>query len=127
MAASTMTVNESKIVSASTLAGYRVRSHENEDLGAVEEILIHPTTGRIAYAVLCFGGALGFGDRLFAIPWTLLALNAPDHTLILSWDRERLQGAPAFHQDEWPDFGDEMWEREIRDYYGSGMTFTEMS
>lgn len=110
----------SKVVSASTLAGYRVRSHENEDLGAIEEILIDASTGRVAYAVLCFGGSLGFGDKLFAIPWDLLRLNAPERTLILACERGQLEGAPAFQQDDWPDFDNETWDREIRDHYRRG-------
>ena len=110
-----------KILSASTLAGYRVRSPENGDLGTVEEIMIDPRTGRLAFAVLCFGGTLGLGDKLFAIPWTLLRLNTADRVLVLGCDCARLQGAPAFDQDDWPDFGDEGWEREIHEYYSRAL------
>lgn len=108
------------VVSASTLAGYRVRSSENHDLGTVEEIMIDARTGRLAFAVLCFGGTLGLGDKLFAIPWNLLRLNTEERALVLGCDCARLQGAPAFDQDDWPDFGDESWERRIHDYYGRG-------
>ena len=104
-------------VSVSTLAGYRVRSPRNDDLGTIEEIIIQPDTGRIAFAVLCFGGTFGFGDRLFAVPWDLLHLDSEDRVLILDWDTSNLDGAPAFEQDDWPDFTDESWERKIRDYY----------
>ena len=110
---------KTKVVSASTLAGYRVRSHEKEDLGTIEEIMIDPGSGHIRYAVLCFGGMLGHGDKLFAVPWQLLRLKADDRVLIFDWDCGRLDGAPAFDQDaDWPDFGDGTWEQEIQDYYG---------
>lgn len=115
-----MTLTKSPSVSVSTLAGYRVRSHANEDLGTIEEIIIQPETGRIAYAVLCFGGTAGFGDRLFAVPWDLLHLDAADRVLVLAWDHSKLVEAPAFEQDDWPDFTDEKWERQIREYYGLG-------
>lgn len=119
------TASKPKIVSASTLAGYRVRSHNNEDLGAIEEILLDPETGRIAYAVLCFGGALGFGDRLFAIPWDLLTLNAADRALVLGWDHDGLNAAPAFQQDDWPDFGDESWMRQMQAFYGARISYSK--
>ena len=106
------------VVSASTLTGYRVRSPENDDLGTIEEIMIDPRSGRLAFAVLCFGGALGLGDKLFAIPWNLLRLDTDERVLVLVCECERLHGAPAFDQDDWPDFGDESWERQIHDYYG---------
>lgn len=114
-----LTLTKSPSVSVSTLAGYRIRSYENDDLGTIEEIIIYPESGRIAYAVLCFGGASGFGDRLFAVPWSLLHLDAEDRVLVLSWDHSKLAAAPAFDQDDWPDFTDESWEREIRDFYGA--------
>lgn len=85
----------------------------------IEEIIIHPDTGRIAYAVLCFGGTFGFGDRLFAVPWELLHVDPADRVLILEWDPTKLDGAPAFEQDDWPDFTDDSWERKIHDYYGA--------
>jgi sporulation protein YlmC with PRC-barrel domain len=113
-----LTATPTKVLSTSTLSGYRVRSVENEDLGTIEEIMIDPADGRIAYAVLCFGGLTGFGDRLYAVPWSLLRLNPADRVLILDWDRKHLEGAPAFDQDEWPDLNDECWERAIHEYYG---------
>ena len=76
-------------------------------------------SGRIVYAVLCFGGTLGFGDKLFVVPWELLRFNASDRVLKLAWERERLATAPAFPPDDWPDLGDESWDREIQDYYRS--------
>jgi sporulation protein YlmC with PRC-barrel domain len=115
-----LTIAKPTSVSVSTLAGYRVRSHENDDLGTIEEIIIHPESGRVTYAVLCFGGTFAFGDRLFAVPWDLLRLDAVDRVLILDWDCGKLDGAPAFEQDDWPDFTDESWEREIQNYYGLG-------
>jgi sporulation protein YlmC with PRC-barrel domain len=115
-----LTLTKPTSVSVSTLGGYRVRSTNNEDIGTIEEIIIHPDSGRMAYAVLCFGGTFGFGDRLFAVPWDLLRLDVADRVLILDWDCRKLDGAPAFDQDDWPDFTDEKWEREIQTYYGMG-------
>ena len=106
-----------RVVSASTLAGYRVCSSKNDDLGTIEEIMIDPCTGRLAFAIVCFDGTLGLGSQLFAIPWNLLRLDTGDRVLVLGCDCARLQGAPAFEQDEWPDFGDESWVRQIEDYF----------
>jgi hypothetical protein len=110
-----------RVVSASTLVAYRVRSSENHDLGTIEEILIDPRTGRLAYAVLCCVGALGFGGKLFAIPWNLIQWTN-EGALVLGCDSARLRAAPAFDPDDWPDFGDESWEREINGYYSVGTT-----
>ncbi len=64
-----------RVLSASTLTGDRVRNAAGEDLGKVEEIMLDVPGGRIAYAVLSFGGMLGIGDKLFAVPWSALRLD----------------------------------------------------
>lgn len=58
-----------RVLSASTLTSDRVVNARGEDIGKIDEIMIDIPTGRIAYAVLSFGGFLGMGDKLFAIPW----------------------------------------------------------
>lgn len=61
---------------ASALVGKSVRNLQGKELGQIEELVI-ATTGEVAYAVLSFGGFLGMGDKLFAVPWTALA-HSPD-------------------------------------------------
>ena len=105
-----------KVVSASTLVAYRVRNRENGDLGTIEEIMIDPRTGRLAFAILCLDGTFGAGDKLFAIPWDLLQWTN-DGVLVIRCDIAALKAAPAFDPDDWPDFGDERWDCEINNYY----------
>src|SRR6266545_4609381 len=64
-----------RVMGASTLTGDSVRNPAGEDLGKIEEIMIDVPTGRVAYAVLSFGGFLGLGDKLFAVPWGNLTLD----------------------------------------------------
>ena len=63
------------VLAADTLTGDKVVNRQKEDLGKIEHLMIDLETGRIAYAVLSFGGFLGMGDKLFAIPWSALALR----------------------------------------------------
>ena len=52
-----------------SIIGSNVVNQQNEDLGKIEDLVIDTSAGRIAYAVLSFGGFLGLGDKYFAIPW----------------------------------------------------------
>ena len=113
-----LTPTKAKILSASTLAGYRVRSTENEDWGTIEELMIDSSDGNIAFAVLSLGAFPGLQDKLLAVPWDLLSLNAGDRVLVLRTDRETIQSAPAFEQDDWPDFTDHSWGDAIKNHYG---------
>ncbi|MCO5381646.1 MAG: PRC-barrel domain-containing protein [Methanosarcina barkeri] len=58
-----------QFLSASTIKGDKVVNRAGEDLGKIEELMIDLEDGRVAYAVLSFGGFLGMGNKLFAIPW----------------------------------------------------------
>lgn len=59
-----------QVLSATILMGDDVVNPRGEDLGKIEELIIDfGEGGRVAYAVLSFGGFLGMGDKLFAIPW----------------------------------------------------------
>jgi len=106
------------VMSCSSLTGDSVVNSKGEDLGTVEDIMIHIDSGRIAYAVLSFGGFLGMGDKLFAIPWEALTLDEDNHQFILDVDKERLESAPGFDKDNWPDMADPQFGKEIFGFYG---------
>ena len=76
-------------------------------------------SGRIAYAVLSFGGFLGMGEKLFAVPWNALTLDTDNKRSILNVEKDRLKDAPGFDNDNWPDMADTTWATGIHDYYGT--------
>ena len=104
--------------SASTLAGDRVRNSAGEDLGKIEDLMIDVQDGRVAYAVLSFGGFLGIGDKLFAVPWNALTINEQEKVFVLDVDRQTLENAPGFDKDNWPDMADPSWGQQIHGHYG---------
>ena len=74
--------------------------------------------GRIAYAVLSFGGILGVGDKLFAIPWQAFTVDTAEKRFVLNVDKELLKQAPGFNKSNWPDMTDPAWGAELYGYYG---------
>jgi len=98
-----------RVLSAATLTGDRVRNPAGEDLGKVEEIMIDIPAGRVVYAVVSFGGFLGIGDKLFAVPWRALTLNEREREFVLNVDRRTLEDAPGLDRDHWPDMADPAW------------------
>lgn len=114
----TTTHRQGSIISAGTLTGEQVRNMDGEDLGKIEEIMLEAADGRIAYAVLSFGGFLGMGNKLFAVPWPALSLDPAREGLILNVDKATLEAAPGFDKDDWPRFADRSWGTEIHSYYG---------
>jgi len=107
-----------RVLSAGTLAGDRVRNSAGEDLGKIEEIMLDVPSGRVAYAVLSFGGFLGMGNKLFAVPWNALTLDEREHEFILNVDKQVLENAPGFDKDNWPDMADPTWGSQTYGHYG---------
>jgi len=107
-----------RVLSASTLAGDPVQNSAGEDLGKVNEIMIDIPSGKVAYAVLSFGGFLGMGNKLFALPWSALRLDEDKKHFVLGVDKKKLENAPGFDKDNWPDMADTTWGTRIFSYYG---------
>jgi sporulation protein YlmC with PRC-barrel domain len=107
------------LMGADTLIGDSVVNSAEEDLGDIKEIMLDMNTGQVAYAVLAFGGFLGMGEKLFAVPWQALHLDTVNHRFVLDVEKERLKNAPGFDKDAWPDMSDVNWAIEIHTFYGT--------
>ncbi|WPL18164.1 PRC-barrel domain protein [Thiorhodovibrio winogradskyi] len=107
------------LMGAETLMGNDVYNQDDEKLGDTKEIMLNMRSGQVAYAVMSFGGFLGMGEKLFAVPWSALKLDTEHKRFVLDVDKERLENAPGFDQDKWPDMADPTWEKGIHAYYGT--------
>jgi len=114
----TTTSAHAPVLSASSINGTKVRNPKGDDLGSIEDLMLHTDTGDIAYAVLSFGGFLGMGDKLFAIPWEALTIDPVDHGFVLDLDREKLEDAPGFDKNNWPTTSDSKWMHDLHRHYG---------
>ena len=81
--------------------------------------MLDVSTGRVSYAVLSFGGFLSMGEKLFAVPWSALTLDTVNKRFTLDVAKERLESAPGFDTDKWPDMSDPTWAKDIHSYYGT--------
>ena len=108
-----------ELMGADTLIGNDVYNLKDEDLGDIKEIMLDMRTGRVSYAVLSFGGFLGMGEKLFAVPWSALTLDTENKRFTLNVEKDRLESAPGFNQDSWPNMADSSWAQSIHDYYGT--------
>lgn len=108
-----------ELMGAATLTGDNVVNHNDESLGEIKEIMLDMRSGRVAYAVLLFGGLLGMGNKLFAVPWSALKLDTVNKRFVLNVDVARFENAPGFDKDAWPNMADSSWENDIHAYYGT--------
>lgn len=108
-----------ELMGADTLVGNDVYNQSDDSLGDIKDIMLDMRSGKVAYAVMSFGGFLGMGEKLFAVPWSALTLDTENKRFVLNVNKERLDDAPGFDKDQWPDMADPEWAKEIHAYYGT--------
>ena len=112
-------MNKHKLISGKTLSGIKVVNATYEDLGEVKDLKIDPVSGNIVYAVLTFGGFMGFGEKYFAIPWEAFYLDTEGkEEIILNIPKEKFENAPGFDKDNWPSAGQWEYVDKVYRYYG---------
>ena len=100
-----------KTLSASTIMDFKVENWAKENLGKIKDLMIELASGRVAYAVLIFGGTFGMGEKMFAIPWAALKPDPErDKIFILDVPKEKFVEARGFNKDQWPDVVDPDWK-----------------
>ncbi|WP_454731967.1 MULTISPECIES: PRC-barrel domain-containing protein [Cupriavidus] len=107
------------VMAADTLEGNAVVGPGGDKLGTVDHIMLDVGGGRIAYAVVSFGGFRGLGEKLFAVPWSALTLDTQRKSFVLGVDKAMLEAAPGFDKDHWPSMADPQWGITIHEYYGA--------
>ena len=109
------------VVRAKSIAGMAVKGPVNEDLGKVEDVVIDMETGLVRYAAIAFGGFLGVGDKLFAVPFRALHVkqdaNSKTSHFVLNIDKQTLEKAKGFDKDAWPDFANPRFAEENDRYF----------
>lgn len=113
------TPTEQRIQKASEIIGRSVHNDRGENLGEIKDLVIDPDQYRVAYVVLTFGGFLGFGDKLFAVPAGVLQMPGSGGYAVMTVDRDVLANATGFDKTNWPDLADPAFAASTYKYYGA--------
>jgi sporulation protein YlmC with PRC-barrel domain len=108
-----------RLISASKVEGTAVYNSKGEKLGTVETVMIDKLSGKVAYAVMSFGGFLGLGDKHHPLPWNVLKYDTGQDGYLVNLDKETLEKAPSFGPQETAQWGDDGWNRKVHEYYNA--------
>ena len=105
-------------VRASKLIGMNIQNTEGKGVGSINDLVVDADTGRIHYAAVTYGGFLGIGNKMFAVPFEAFQFraarnNANDRVLVLDVTQSQLEGSVGFDEDNWPNFADESFTQEL--------------
>ena len=109
-------------IRASKLMGMKIQNSRKESIGQIKDIVVDPASTRIQYVAVTYGGFLGLGDKLFAVPMQAIKVQQdPDNrdrvVLVLDVTKEQMNGAQGFDESNWPNFADEQFSGELHRRY----------
>jgi sporulation protein YlmC with PRC-barrel domain len=114
---------DARLFKANQLIGMNVENRRSENIGRIEQIILDESQNRVQYVVLSFGGWMGIGNKLFAVPFQSFEFQPDDRllrrgTAILDIPQERLRDAPGFDRNRYPDVANPEFARDVEEFYG---------
>jgi hypothetical protein len=106
------------LIAADRVEGTAVYNRKGDKLGAIETVMLDKYSGRVAYAVMSFGGFLGIGNRQHPLPWSVLDYDPEKGGYVVDLDRDQLMKAPQLDARDTMLWTDPNWNRDVHNYYG---------
>jgi hypothetical protein len=105
------------LIESDRVEGTTVYDAQGNDIGSIKRLMIDKMSGKVAYAVMSFGGFLGIGADEHTVPWNKLDYDTSLGGFRTDISADQLRGAPAFSRDPDYDWSDRDRDRELHDYY----------
>jgi hypothetical protein len=90
------------LIGSDKVEGTAVYGSDDKRIGSIDRVMIDKQSGKVAYAVLSYGGFLGIGDDHYPTPWASLKYDTRLGGYVIGVTVDQLQGAPKYRNDnEW--------------------------
>lgn len=106
------------LISSEKVEGTPVKNRANEELGTIHHFMVGKRDGKVRYAVMSYGGILGFDENYYPLPWDALTYDTDLDGYVVDMDKEQLSRdkAPSYGKQEQPNY-DGDFDRRIRIYW----------
>ncbi|MDQ0509490.1 PRC-barrel domain-containing protein [Ancylobacter amanitiformis] len=105
------------LIGSDKVEGTAVYRPDGDRIGSIARVMIDKLSGQTAYAVMSFGGFLGFGEDYYPLPWSLLKYDEALDGYVVDITDEQLQGAPHHTSANEGAWEDRNWDRKVNEYY----------
>ncbi|WP_449221579.1 PRC-barrel domain-containing protein [Tistrella mobilis] len=112
------TTETSNLISADRVEGTSVYGADGEKIGSVYGVMLNKLNGRVAYAVISFGGFLGIGEKYHPVPWEVLKYDTSKEGYLVNLTRDQLENAPAYDRGDERRLYDRTYEESVHRHYG---------
>jgi hypothetical protein len=106
------------LIASNKVEGTPVYRSNGDHVGQIDWVMIDKISGKVAYAVMSFGGFMGIGEDYYPLPWALLTYNPQLGGYEVNIGEEQLRGAPKYTKAESWDWSDRAREQQVYGYYG---------
>jgi hypothetical protein len=100
-----------------------VYAADDQKIGSVQRVMIDKISGKVAYAVVSFGGFLGMGEDYYPMPWPSLKYDTRIGGYRVAVTQDQLQGAPRFNRNTDWDWADRSRDRAVYAYYDTPLWY----
>ncbi len=118
------------LVRVHEILGTSVENRQGDNLGKIEDLVFDSKDGKIRFCVVSYGGMLGIGSKLTAVPYHDVALpSASDQksrVAYLEISKADLAKAPSFAGSSWPDMTNADWVRNTEKFFKEASMATRM-
>jgi len=105
------------LIASDKVEGTAVYGTDQKKIGKLERVMIDKLSGKVAYAVLSFGGFLGMGEDYYPTPWSLLKYDTKLGGYRTNLTKDQLEKAPKYQYQEVPAY-DTTYGKRVNGYYG---------
>ena len=125
--ATTTTVDDRRetvsLIGSDKVEGTAVYGANDERIGSVQRVMIDKISGKVAYAVVSFGGFLGIGEDYYPMPWSRLKYDTGLGRYKVGVTEDQLKGAPKFGRYENWDWSNRTNDERVYGYYNTPLWY----
>ena len=109
-----------QLIGSDKVEGTPVYRSNGDHIGQIERIMLDKISGKVAYAVMSFGGFLGMGETYNPVPWKSLTYDVKLGGYVIDTDRSQLESAPRYTTSNQPNWSDRAYTERLDDYWHLG-------
>ena len=100
MATKLETRETTSLIGSDKVDGTAVYGSDQQKIGSIERVMIDKISGKVAYAVLSFGGFLGMGEDYYPVPWPTLRYDTNLGGYRVNLTKDQLESAPKYSESQ---------------------------
>jgi PRC-barrel domain len=111
------------LIGSDKVEGTAVYGGDDRKIGNVQRVMIDKISGKVAYAVVSFGGFLGMGEDYYPMPWSNLKYDTALGGYRVGVTQDQLKGAPKFNRSTDWDWSDRARDQTVYGYYNTPLWY----